>query len=178
MLSTLLQCCRRRFSGCMGSCWQQSRTTTLLTRPLLPLWLCGHSWLRAGSHGAPSATSGSDFSPVSQSIEQQRIASVCYAHVKVNMSLAVSGDPSPQGASEIHHRVGVRLRAWCEASKHPRLRTVLDVRSNAHGFSSEAADIGEQLLRPSTTLDCKVQGSVKAIYPMICKFQRALTADG
>ena len=134
----------------------------LLTRPLLPLWLCGHSWLRAGSHGAPSATSGSDFSPVSQSIEQQRIASVCYAHVKVNMSLALSEDPSPQGASDVDHRIGVRLRARCEAAKHPRLRTVLDLRFNAQGFSSVAADIDEQLLRPSITLICKVQGALEA----------------
>jgi len=59
-----------------------------------------------------------------QSIEQQRIASVCYAHVKINMNLAVIGDPSPQGASDIHHRVGLRLRAWCEDAKHPRLRTL------------------------------------------------------
>jgi len=52
------------------------------------------------------------------------------------------------------------------------------VQSNARGFSSEAAGIGEQLSRPSTSLICKVQGSVKAVYPLTRKFQRAVKADG
>ena len=37
----------------------------------------------------------------------------------------------------------------------------ISVQSNARGFSSEAAGIGEQLSRPSTSLICKVQGSVR-----------------